>query len=48
MKLLVFGEIGQLGQELQRRAGDVTLEVRGLSPIPPPVPASWSAPMRMR
>ena len=30
MKLLVFGEIGQLGQELQRRAGDVTLEVRGL------------------
>lgn len=30
MKLLVFGEIGQLGQELQRRAGAVTLEVRGL------------------
>jgi len=30
MKLLVFGEIGQLGQELQRRAGDVSLEVRGL------------------
>ncbi len=30
MKLLVFGEIGQLGQELQRRAGSVTLEVRGL------------------
>ena len=30
MKLLVFGEIGQLGQELQRRAGDVILEVRGL------------------
>ena len=30
MKLLVFGEIGQLGQELQRRAGDVVLEVRGL------------------
>jgi len=30
MKLLVFGEIGQLGQELMRRAGDVTLEVRGL------------------
>lgn len=31
MKLLVFGEIGQLGQELQRRAGpDVDLEVRGL------------------
>ena len=30
MKLLVFGEIGQLGQELQRRAGDIDLEVRGL------------------
>jgi dTDP-4-dehydrorhamnose reductase len=30
MKLLVFGEIGQLGQELQRRAGDIELEVRGL------------------
>ena len=30
MKILVFGEIGQLGQELQRRAGDVELEVRGL------------------
>ncbi|WP_299868670.1 dTDP-4-dehydrorhamnose reductase [uncultured Roseobacter sp.] len=30
MKLLVFGEIGQLGQELIRRAGDVSLEVRGL------------------
>lgn len=30
MKVLVFGEIGQLGQELVRRAGDVTLEVRGL------------------
>ena len=30
MKILVFGEIGQLGQELVRRAGDVTLEVRGL------------------
>ncbi len=30
MKVLVFGEIGQLGQELIRRAGDVTLEVRGL------------------
>lgn len=30
MKLLVFGEIGQLGQELIRRAGDVELEVRGL------------------
>ena len=30
MKILVFGEIGQLGQELIRRAGDVTLEVRGL------------------
>lgn len=30
MKILVFGEIGQLGQELLRRAGDVALEVRGL------------------
>ncbi|SPF81820.1 dTDP-4-dehydrorhamnose reductase [Pseudoprimorskyibacter insulae] len=30
MKVLVFGEIGQVGQELQRRAGDITLEVRGL------------------
>ncbi len=30
MKILVFGEIGQLGQELVRRAGDVALEVRGL------------------
>jgi dTDP-4-dehydrorhamnose reductase len=31
MKLLVFGEIGQLGQELMRRAGpDIQLEVRGL------------------
>ncbi|MCG6901358.1 MAG: dTDP-4-dehydrorhamnose reductase [Rhodobacter sp.] len=30
MKILVFGEIGQVGQELQRRAGDATLEVRGL------------------
>lgn len=34
MQVLVFGEIGQLGQELQRHAsvvaGDVTLEVRGL------------------
>lgn len=30
MKILVFGEIGQVGQELQRRAGDVVLEVRGL------------------
>ena len=30
MKLLVFGEIGQLGLELIRRAGDVELEVRGL------------------
>ncbi len=30
MKVLVFGEIGQLGQELIRRAGDVALEVRGL------------------
>ena len=30
MKILVFGEIGQLGQELVRRCGDVELEVRGL------------------
>ena len=30
MKLLVFGEIGQLGQELIRRAGEIELEVRGL------------------
>lgn len=30
MKILVFGEIGQLGQELIRRAGNVELEVRGL------------------
>lgn len=30
MKILLFGEIGQLGQELIRRAGDVELEVRGL------------------
>jgi dTDP-4-dehydrorhamnose reductase len=29
-KILVFGEIGQVGQELQRRAGDFVLEVRGL------------------
>ena len=30
MKVLVFGEIGQVGQEVQRRCGDVVLEVRGL------------------
>lgn len=30
MKILVFGEIGQVGQELQLRAGDAVLEVRGL------------------
>lgn len=29
MKCLVFGETGQLAQELVRRAGDVKLEVRG-------------------
>lgn len=29
MKVLVFGETGQLGRELLRRAGDVTLEVHG-------------------
>ncbi len=29
MKVLVFGQIGQVGQELQRRAGDIELEVRG-------------------
>jgi dTDP-4-dehydrorhamnose reductase len=28
-KVLVFGESGQVGQELQRRAGDVILEVHG-------------------
>ncbi|MGS4946324.1 dTDP-4-dehydrorhamnose reductase [Meridianimarinicoccus sp. RP-17] len=28
MKLLVFGKTGQLGTELQRRAGDVALDVR--------------------
>ena len=30
MKALVFGIEGQLGQELIRRAGDITLELRGL------------------
>lgn len=30
MKILVFGEIGQVGQELQRRAGEIELEIRGL------------------
>ena len=34
MKVLVFGEIGQVGQEIQRAAlesgGDITLEIRGL------------------
>lgn len=30
MKVLVFGEIGQVGQELMRRAADVELEVHGL------------------
>ena len=29
MKVLVFGETGQLGQELLRRAGEVALEMRG-------------------
>jgi len=29
VKVLVFGGTGQVGQELQRRAGGVTLEVRG-------------------
>jgi dTDP-4-dehydrorhamnose reductase len=29
MKVLVFGKTGQVGQELQRRAGDVELEIRG-------------------
>ena len=29
MKVLVFGTTGQLGQELQRRAGDVSLELCG-------------------
>lgn len=30
MKVLVFGEIGQVGQEIMRRAGNIELEVRGL------------------
>lgn len=30
MKILVFGEIGQVGQELQRCAGEIELEIRGL------------------
>ncbi|MGJ8628547.1 MAG: dTDP-4-dehydrorhamnose reductase [Sulfitobacter sp.] len=34
MKVLIFGEIGQVGQEIQRAAlesdGDITLEIRGL------------------
>ena len=29
MKVLVFGQNGQLSQELQRRAGEITLDVRG-------------------
>ena len=29
MKVLVFGKTGQVGQELQRRAGDISLDVRG-------------------
>ena len=29
MKVLLFGETGQLGRELARRAGDVTLEILG-------------------
>ena len=29
MKFLVFGKTGQVSQELQRRAGDVVLEIRG-------------------
>lgn len=30
MKVLVFGQVGQVGQELQRRCGDIELDVRGL------------------
>ncbi len=46
MKILVFGEIGQLGQELVRRAGDVQLEVRGLDDADftqPEACAAWVA-----
>lgn len=47
MKLLVFGEIGQLGQELIRRVpGDVVLEVRGLEEADftrPDACAAWVA-----
>lgn len=42
-KILVFGEIGQVGQELQRRAGDVALEVRGLEEADFTNPASCVA-----
>ena len=42
-KILVFGEIGQVGQELQRRAGDVVLEVRGLEEADFTDPASCVA-----
>jgi len=43
MKIFVFGEIGQVGQELQRRAGDVVLEVRGLEEADFTDPASCVA-----
>ena len=42
-KILVFGEIGQVGQELQRRAGDIMLEVRGLEEADFTNPASCVA-----
>lgn len=29
MKILVFGETGQVARELQRRAGDILLEICG-------------------
>ena len=43
MKILIFGEIGQVGQELQRRAGEVVLEVRGLEEADFTNPASCVA-----
>ncbi len=43
MKILVFGEIGQLGQELMRRAGDIELEVRGLDEADFTAPDSCTA-----
>ncbi|WP_146348359.1 dTDP-4-dehydrorhamnose reductase [Falsiphaeobacter marinintestinus] len=43
MKVLVFGEIGQLGQELMRRAGYIELEVRGLDEADFTAPDSCTA-----